>query len=81
MTVIKAVRSPLSSLDAFDQTIRIPRRARLADWETSRIVLSGVIHQILFEKIECLSDLGSVFSCLKSGIERGLKFKGSLCTW
>ena len=62
MTAINGECSTLSSLDAFDKTIRVPRRARSADWETSWIILSGVIHQILFEKITCLSDLGSVLT-------------------
>ena len=41
---------PLSSLDAFDKTLRALRRTRPADWEAVCFVDSGVFSQTLFHK-------------------------------
>ena len=41
---------PLSSLDAFDKTLRALRRARPADWEALCFVNRGVFSQTLFHK-------------------------------
>ena len=49
-TAIKAMRSPLSSLEAFDKILRAPRRARAADWEALCFVNSGLFSQTLFQK-------------------------------
>ena len=46
----KSPAFPLSSLDAFDKTLRALRRARPADWEAVCFVNSGVFSQTLFHK-------------------------------